>query len=249
MALGYERVSVQMRIHGMNESQPLLVGSSVTLTVVTTGASGGQTYLWAREDGRPVPNASNAPSYMFTPLTKDGTVGGVAISCTVTDALARAYVSKSVLVQSSVEGPVPLPGPGRVVGLSQSQLRLILVVVGGVGLTIVLAAVVPFLRARRWQRISSPRPCAAQATRRASFGSVLAHSSESGDSDVAVANLADSLDSSDSIVSRVLPSRRLTSVMTRMSGRAESTSVGGCVTSSFLHARSSLSPLMQPYVP
>jgi hypothetical protein len=76
MALGYELLTVQMRIHGMNESQPLLVGSSVTMTVVTTGASGGQTYLWAREDGRPLPNASNAPSYMFTPLTKDGTVGG-----------------------------------------------------------------------------------------------------------------------------------------------------------------------------
>lgn len=223
MSIGQDRIFVEMRTTTMSESQALLVGTSVTLTVVVTGASGAQMYRWVREDGHPLFNASDAPVYTFTPSAEDQVVGTVVIACTVTDALARVSVSKSVGVQPWVAPQAASASPtgtalvtGRVARLSQAQGHLILIVVGCVGVIIMLAAVAPFARARRGLR--APTDNFVRGPESSSFSGisvdpVLASScsSLSGVSDVAVvsANVADGLGSSSSIVDRLFPSRRL----------------------------------------
>ena len=219
MSIGHDRIFVEMRTTSTSESQALLVGTSVTLTVVVTGASGAQTYRWAREDGHPLFNASDAPVCTFTPSAEDQVVGTVVIACTVTDALARVSVSRSVGVQPWVAPASASPTgtalvTGRVARLSLAQGHLILIVVGCVGFIIMLAAVAPFARARR--RLRAPTDNFGRGPESfsgISVDPVLASScsSLSGVSDVAVvsANFADGLGSSSSIVDRLFPSRRL----------------------------------------
>jgi hypothetical protein len=156
---------------GRNPPDPVLVGSVVNLTaVVATDLVGNGTlsYTWTTQDGTPLPDAEDLPTYQYITQSTDVTTDGVVVLCTVTHALGTARSAITLTVESSLGPEVvhvsPTPSPSTATSastvarsrsaMSHSQRQLLGAVLGGgLGTVVLVAFVVHVARARKRRRV------------------------------------------------------------------------------------------------